>query len=183
LVANTVLGGAAAVAGGGKFANGAITAAFGYLFNARGGKGDNSSKFGIDQNLPEGYTPSLLGSTLVTVVAGVAAAVDLLHDSIDSLRTPTDRYKGILDDWHLDAARRELDGEVVSINRLTGNPYDHVTEVQDAQRGLLARIEAINNEIGFPKTTDAQRYNLQQELSQASKLLDYSERFVPRPPR
>src|SRR5262249_62120463 len=33
LVANTVIGGAASVAAGGKFENGAITAAFGYLFN------------------------------------------------------------------------------------------------------------------------------------------------------
>jgi RHS repeat-associated protein len=33
LAANSVLGGLAAVAGGGKFANGAVTAAFGYLFN------------------------------------------------------------------------------------------------------------------------------------------------------
>lgn len=33
LVASTVIGGAASVAGGGKFANGAITGAFGYLFN------------------------------------------------------------------------------------------------------------------------------------------------------
>jgi len=34
-VANTTLGGLASVAGGGKFANGAITAAFQYLFNDR----------------------------------------------------------------------------------------------------------------------------------------------------
>src|SRR5262249_45488101 len=34
LAANSVLGGLASIAGGGKFANGAITAAFGYLFNA-----------------------------------------------------------------------------------------------------------------------------------------------------
>jgi hypothetical protein len=33
LVLNTTLGGLAAVAGGGKFANGAVTGAFGYLFN------------------------------------------------------------------------------------------------------------------------------------------------------
>jgi hypothetical protein len=37
LVATSVLGGLASVAGGGKFANGAITAAFGYLFNACAG--------------------------------------------------------------------------------------------------------------------------------------------------
>ena len=38
LVANSVVGGAAAVAGGGKFENGAITGAFGYLFNSEGGR-------------------------------------------------------------------------------------------------------------------------------------------------
>lgn len=36
LAANTVLGGAASVAAGGKFENGAITGAFGYLFNELG---------------------------------------------------------------------------------------------------------------------------------------------------
>jgi hypothetical protein len=35
LVATSVIGGLAAVAGGGKFANGAVTAAFGYLFNSQ----------------------------------------------------------------------------------------------------------------------------------------------------
>ena len=37
LVANSVVGGAPAVAGGGKFENGAITGAFGYLFNSQAG--------------------------------------------------------------------------------------------------------------------------------------------------
>jgi hypothetical protein len=36
LVANAVVGGLSAVAGGGKFENGAITAAFGYFFNSLG---------------------------------------------------------------------------------------------------------------------------------------------------
>jgi hypothetical protein len=36
LVANSVMGGLASVAGGGNFANGATTAAFGYLFNEVG---------------------------------------------------------------------------------------------------------------------------------------------------
>lgn len=38
LVAQTVVGGVAAVAGGGKFENGAVTAAFGYLFNQMAGQ-------------------------------------------------------------------------------------------------------------------------------------------------
>jgi hypothetical protein len=36
LVANAVIGGAASVAGGGSFANGAVTGAFAYLFNHAG---------------------------------------------------------------------------------------------------------------------------------------------------
>jgi hypothetical protein len=36
LVANSTLGGLASIAGGGKFANGAVTGAFGYLFNGCG---------------------------------------------------------------------------------------------------------------------------------------------------
>jgi hypothetical protein len=38
VVANSALGGGAAVLGGGKFENGAITGASGYLFNAAGGR-------------------------------------------------------------------------------------------------------------------------------------------------
>jgi RHS repeat-associated protein len=37
LITNSMLGGLASVAGGGKFGNGAVTGAFGYLFNAEGG--------------------------------------------------------------------------------------------------------------------------------------------------
>jgi hypothetical protein len=38
LVITSTAGGLASVAGGGKFANGALTAAFGYLFNQNGGR-------------------------------------------------------------------------------------------------------------------------------------------------
>ena len=38
LVISSVAGGVGSVAGGGKFANGAITGAFGYLFNAAAGR-------------------------------------------------------------------------------------------------------------------------------------------------
>jgi RHS repeat-associated protein len=46
LVANATLGGGAAVLGGGKFENGAITGAFGYLFNACGGPHGCAALFG-----------------------------------------------------------------------------------------------------------------------------------------
>jgi hypothetical protein len=43
LVAHAVVGGLASVAAGGKFANGAVTAAFGYLFN-QAGKGSSDGR-------------------------------------------------------------------------------------------------------------------------------------------
>jgi hypothetical protein len=43
LVASTTLGGLASVAGGGKFANGAVTGAFGYLFNDLGGSATSAN--------------------------------------------------------------------------------------------------------------------------------------------
>jgi RHS repeat-associated protein len=95
-----------------------------------------------------------------------------------SATTPTDRYKASLDRSHLDAARRELDGEVVA-RKADGTPYDHVTEVRNAQQGLQNRIESINKRLGHPGLEGAERGALQKELSEASRLLDHSREFVP----
>src|SRR5262245_38173330 len=43
-IASAVLGGAVAVAGGGKFANGAFTGAFGYLYNQLGRNGSDPNE-------------------------------------------------------------------------------------------------------------------------------------------
>ena len=72
----------------------------------------------------------------------------------------------------LDAARRELAGEE------TG--FDHVTKVRNAQQGLTNRIEAIRRQLGQPGLADAERRALQEEMGEASRLLDHSEAFVPR---
>lgn len=93
--------------------------------------------------------------------------------------TKTDRLKEHLTDRDLDAARRELDGEVVA-TKSDGTPWDHVDEVQNAQRGLVNRIGQIKRQLGDSRISDADRSTLNDELSQASKLLDYSEQFVPR---
>jgi hypothetical protein len=94
---------------------------------------------------------------------------------------PTDRYKEHLTERDLDAARRERKGEVVRMKPGTNVPYDHLTEVREAQQGLLARIEQINRKLGSPSSrlTEAQRIELVEELGDASRLLDYSRHFVP----
>lgn len=94
-------------------------------------------------------------------------------------RTPTDRYKEQLTQRDLDAARRELRGEIVS-RRPDGSPFDHVQKVRNAQAGLLDRIQQINRRLGHPGLSEPERFALRNELSEASRLLDRSEAFVPR---
>jgi hypothetical protein len=127
----------------------------------------------------------------------VAAAGDLIHhaatdDQVSPVSrsnepsgtpgkagTKTDRLKEHLTDKDLDAARRELNGEVVA-TKSTGQPWDHVDEVQNAQRGLVNRINQLKRQLGDSRISDGDRSAVESELSEASRLLDYSEQFVPR---
>lgn len=93
--------------------------------------------------------------------------------------TKTDRLKEHLTDRDLDAARRELDGEVVA-TKPDGTPWDHLDEVRNAQRGLANRIDQLKRQLGDSRISEADRSALQSELSEASRLLDHSEQFVPR---
>ncbi len=94
-------------------------------------------------------------------------------------QTPTDRLKEHLTEADLDAAKRESSGEVVA-RKADGTPYDHITEVREAQRGLLRRIDRIRQRLGYPNLGEAERIELSRELGEASKLLDKSERYLPR---
>jgi hypothetical protein len=93
--------------------------------------------------------------------------------------TKTDRLKEHLTDRDLDAARRELDGEVVA-RKPDGTPWDHVREVREAQVGLVNRINRLKRQLGDSRTADVDKPALQAELAEASRLLDHSEGFVPR---
>jgi uncharacterized protein YukE len=131
------------------------------------------------------------------VVAGVgitgAAATSLMQnaageDAVSPMRgseparsapSKTDRMKEHLTDKDLDAARRELNGEVVA-RKPNGQPWDHVDEVRNAQRGLVRRIDQLKQLLGDSRVAEADRAAYEAELSEASRLLDYSEQFVPR---
>jgi hypothetical protein len=93
--------------------------------------------------------------------------------------TPTDRAKQHLTERDLDAARRELDGEVVA-TKSTGTPWNHVEEVRQTQRRLVKRIDQLQRQLGDSRTAAGDRPALEAELSEASRLLDHSEKFVPR---
>jgi hypothetical protein len=93
--------------------------------------------------------------------------------------TKTDRMKEHLTERDLDAARRELNGEVVA-RKPDGTPWDHVDEVRNAQRGLVNRINQLKRQLGDSRITDADRAAAESELSEASRLLDHSEGYVPR---
>jgi len=80
--------------------------------------------------------------------------------------TPTDGLKEELDQDTLDAARREAQGEVVKINPRDGEPYDHITKVRQAQRGLGNRIAQINARLGDSRVSQAEKDALARELVQ-----------------
>jgi hypothetical protein len=99
-----------------------------------------------------------------------------------------EKYKGQLFARHnvpkgnttLKAAEQELKGNQIDLAKQRGVTYDHITKVKDTQRGLKKHIQDINNRLSYPKLPDVERKALQEELTQASKLLDHSEGFVPR---
>ncbi|GAA1400817.1 RHS repeat-associated core domain-containing protein [Oerskovia paurometabola] len=93
--------------------------------------------------------------------------------------TKTDRIAEHLTSRDLDAAKRELGGEVVA-RKADGTPWDHVGEVRDAQQGLLKRLHQVKVQMSKAGVDDPSFPSLQDELSQASKLLDLSEQYVPR---
>nr|WP_239003922.1 polymorphic toxin type 28 domain-containing protein [Nocardia panacis] len=72
-----------------------------------------------------------------------------------------------------------MNGEVMA-RKPDGTPWDHVNEVKDAQNGLVKRIGQLNRKLSWPGLSEAERPLIEQELSEASRLLDYSEQFVPR---
>jgi Bacterial toxin 28 len=81
-----------------------------------------------------------------------------------------DAYRGVLEPRHLDTFRRELNGEVVATKK-DGTPFDHVTEVREAMRGLENTMNAINKELGSPtsKLTTTDRQTLTERYAAGSR--------------
>ncbi|MEW6363201.1 MAG: polymorphic toxin type 28 domain-containing protein [Acidobacteriota bacterium] len=140
------------------------------------------STVGFDYTPPVAYMDGQFSATTPAVdktIQGAAVATVIIGAAAKAGATKTDNVKEHLTQADLDAARRESQGQVVA-RKPDGTPYDHVTEVQEAQRALVKRIEQINKLRADPNLTDEQRAALEKELSEASKLLDHSEGYLPR---
>ncbi len=97
---------------------------------------------------------------------------------VTSIKTAFDNTKGHLQESDLNAARRELNGEVVK-RKPDGTPWDHVHEVVDAQRGLYRRINDLKTMMSRYPPNSEEYTQMQELLSDMSKALDKSREFVP----
>lgn len=91
---------------------------------------------------------------------------------------PLEGYRGQLDPATLEAARRELRGEIVGL-RPDGTPYNHVLKVEQAQTGLKERINTMRRTLANSNCDAAQKAAAQRIISTLSRYLDYTEQYVP----
>jgi hypothetical protein len=128
-----------------------------------------------------------VGGTMTVGAVGDLARHAMTDDHVEPVKpranptkpTKTDRLKEHLTDKDLDGARRELNGEVVA-RKGDGTPWDHVTEVREAQNGLSNQINRLKRQLSDSRLAPEDRPAIETELSEASRLLDYSEQWVPR---
>ncbi len=91
LVMNSTVGGLASVAGGGKFANGAVTGAFGYLFSPAAGAASDAYACGPACPAIVGgaaVSDALFGTALMATVFGWLAAIGVMLTPNDPYYTP-----------------------------------------------------------------------------------------------
>ena len=100
----------------------------------------------------------------------------------------TDKYKGefferpgkTLDQTSLNAAKIELQGKQIDLAIEREISFDHISKIKAAQKGLLRHLNKVHSRLSHPELPMIEREALNTELSNASKLLDYTEQFVPR---
>ncbi|MDX3187734.1 polymorphic toxin type 28 domain-containing protein [Streptomyces sp. MN03-5084-2B] len=128
-----------------------------------------------------------VGGTMTVGAVGDLARHAMTDDHVEPVKprtnptkpTKTDRLKEHLTDKDLDGARRELNGEVVA-RKGDGTPWDHATEVREAQTGLSNQTNRLKRQLSDSRLAPEDRPAIETELSEASRLLDYSEQWVPR---
>jgi RHS repeat-associated protein len=100
------------------------------------------------------------------------------NDAFEQERTKLNNLKGHLTPKDIEGARRDLANDPVLGPK--GEPYDHLTEVRDAQRGVQNLIEQLKVRIGSGKLSKNELEDAQLLLGEASRLLDRTRELVPR---
>jgi RHS repeat-associated protein len=87
-------------------------------------------------------------------------AIDRVHKKIDN----------VLNEHHYDAVRRELNGEIVAIDRITGKPKNHINEVREALNGLQRwDITALQKALASPSLDPKARKPIEDALALAER--------------
>ena len=107
-------------------------------------------------------TPVIASGTGAAAGAGTLEAQQIAANpraaaTIDRLKAVYDGNVGKLDEQHLDAASRELAGEVVKWNDVAGRAYDHVTEVRNGMQGMRNVIAGVGRLLRNGMPTSEQR--------------------------
>ena len=121
-----------------------------------------------------------VGAAFIPFVTGAGLAVratSKVGTALSDYFTKLNNIAQHIDARTLDAARRELAGEVVKL-RSDGIPFDHVKEVIDAQNGFKNLINDAKQMLA-KGPSEAERQQLEYIISEASKLLDWTEKYVP----
>lgn len=125
--------------------------------------------------LAEKYAAKALGQEGGVVNKKIQHLLDRTDQHIPQLLERRGKTK---DKSALNGAKSELKGVQIDLAVERGVTYNHIEKVQNAQRGLRNRIIKINNILSFVGLSAAERQALEAELSKASKLLDYTKKFV-----
>lgn len=104
---------------------------------------------------------------------------ELSEKELRALKTIDNIKNKELTDITLRGARFESRGGITMLKQ-SGIPFDHITKVQNAQKGLENQIKILQNSLKDQRLSQRARKSIEQKLSEASKLLDKSERYVPR---
>jgi RHS repeat-associated protein len=183
LVANTVLGGVASVAGGGKFENGAITGAFGYLFNSYAHQcqfgicrpGDLLTEGGGSYAGGGGYiTPGALGTAIgVGIGSYVSGIVNSVGDGIGNI------YDNVVHGNSLDSQRQTYVYQLVDQTTNEVLKYGITSEPNPVDRYTAAEYAATNSQMQVLGSFSNRAYARIYELGLNGSYVIQNGRFPP----
>ena len=115
----------------------------------------------------------------IDVVRGGENLRGLNRNEVNAFRKIENIKGQQLTDKTLEGARTELGGGITKLKE-SGQPFDHITKVQNAQQGLIKQVNRLIESLKDNRLTPEARKSIEKKLGEASRLLDKSERYVPR---